>query len=211
MNYHPLRGVEARRDNWRAMQLSLAAGVLMLAGKVTAHALTGSAAILSDALESVIHVLAVAFRGLQPLLEREARGPAVPVRLRTHRLLLAGFEGALIILAAIAIIWTATYKWLHGLELERLGTGTLLVAAAGASTARWAGTLSGRAAGPGRSSWRPTAGTSSPTPGPVRASSAACAWCSSPAGCPSIRSWLSPSRSTSSGRAAGSCTDRWAV
>ena len=65
MTNHSPRGAEARRDNRRAMQLSLAAGVLMLVGKVTAYALTGSAAILSDALESVIHVLAVALDRLR--------------------------------------------------------------------------------------------------------------------------------------------------
>ena len=43
------------------MRLSLAVGVFMLAGKTTAYLLTGSAAIFSDAAESVVHVVAVAF------------------------------------------------------------------------------------------------------------------------------------------------------
>jgi hypothetical protein len=50
-----------RRDQRFAMRLSLAIGVVMLVGKVTAYLLTGSAAILSDAAESVIHVVAVSF------------------------------------------------------------------------------------------------------------------------------------------------------
>ena len=49
------------RDTRFAMRLSLAFGVLMFLGKTTAYLLTGSAAILSDAAESVIHVIAVAF------------------------------------------------------------------------------------------------------------------------------------------------------
>ena len=44
-----------------AMRISLAFGVLMLVGKTAAYIMTGSAAILSDAAESVIHVVAVAF------------------------------------------------------------------------------------------------------------------------------------------------------
>jgi cation diffusion facilitator family transporter len=42
----------------------------------------------------------------------------------------AGFEGAMIILAAIAIIAAAIQKWIAGLQLQRLGLGTLVVLAA---------------------------------------------------------------------------------
>ena len=44
-----------------AMRLSLIFGVAMLLGKTTAYFLTHSAAIFSDAAESVIHVIAVGF------------------------------------------------------------------------------------------------------------------------------------------------------
>src|SRR5215469_5465026 len=37
----------------------------------------------------------------------------------------AGFEGAMTVLAAIAIIVTTIQKWLAGLQLENLGAGTL--------------------------------------------------------------------------------------
>ena len=43
----------------------------------------------------------------------------------------AGFEGAMIVLAAIAILVAAIQKWLAGLYLENLGMGTLLALAAG--------------------------------------------------------------------------------
>jgi cation diffusion facilitator family transporter len=42
----------------------------------------------------------------------------------------AGFEGAMIILAAITIIVAAIQKWLTGLRLDNLGVGTLFVLAA---------------------------------------------------------------------------------
>ena len=44
----------------------------MLVGKARAYVLTGSAAILSDAAESVIHVVAVAFAAFTPAPQREA-------------------------------------------------------------------------------------------------------------------------------------------
>jgi divalent metal cation (Fe/Co/Zn/Cd) transporter len=46
------RIVQQVHDMQFAMQLSLAVGVLMLLGKVTAYFMTHSAAILSDAVES---------------------------------------------------------------------------------------------------------------------------------------------------------------
>ena len=53
---------EHRQSLLWSMNLSLVIGVLMLVMKVGAYWLTGSAAILSDAAESVVHVAAVAFR-----------------------------------------------------------------------------------------------------------------------------------------------------
>jgi hypothetical protein len=51
-----------------AMRLSLLVGVAMLIGKESAYVLTGSVAILSDTIESVIHVVAVAFAACRPYL-----------------------------------------------------------------------------------------------------------------------------------------------
>jgi len=130
MTHATQRGAQARHDNQFAMRLSLAVGVLMLVGKVSAYVLTGSAAILSDALESVIHVLAVGFAAFSLHLSAKPADPRFPYGYERIAFFSAGFEGALIVLAAVSIIWAAADKWLHGLELERLGTGMLLVAAA---------------------------------------------------------------------------------
>ena len=126
---------EQFRQNRAAMRLSLAVGVLMLIGKVTAYVLTGSAAILSDAAESVIHVAAVAFAAFS--LSLSVRPADQRFRYGYERIAFfsAGFEGAMIAIAAIVIIWTAVDKWLHGLTLDRLGLGTLVVALAGALNA----------------------------------------------------------------------------
>ena len=54
-------GVAGYEEQKRVMNLSLVAAILLLAAKVTAAAITGSSAIYSDAAESVVHFLAVAF------------------------------------------------------------------------------------------------------------------------------------------------------
>jgi divalent metal cation (Fe/Co/Zn/Cd) transporter len=43
---------------------------------------------------------------------------------------MVGFEGAMIILAALYIIYESIRKWMTGLQLENLGVGTGLTAAA---------------------------------------------------------------------------------
>jgi cation diffusion facilitator family transporter len=112
------------------MSLSLGFGLLMLIGKVTAWWITGSAAILSDALESIVHVVAVAFAVFSLWLSQRTATSEFPYGYERITFFSAGFEGGMIALAAVAIIYTAVDKWLHGLQIDRLGTGTLLVAGA---------------------------------------------------------------------------------
>ena len=52
------------RDAYFAMRLSLFVGLAMLIGKTTVYFMTHSAAICSDAAESVVHVIAVGFASL---------------------------------------------------------------------------------------------------------------------------------------------------
>lgn len=117
-------------DAWFAMRLSLAFGVLMLAGKTTAYFITGSSAILADAAESVVHVIAVAFAAFSLYLSAK---PAASDHLYGYEKISffsAGFEGGMIVIAAIFIIVTSVRDWLEGLHLENLGPGTLLIAGA---------------------------------------------------------------------------------
>lgn len=119
-----------RRRLRQAMRLSLVVGVLMLVMKVGAYMLTGSAAILSDAAESVVHVAAVAFASYSLWL---AYRPADATHLYGHAKISffsAGFEGAMIMLAALYIIYESINKWMGGLQLENLGLGTGLTALA---------------------------------------------------------------------------------
>ena len=114
-----------------AMRISLAFGVLMLAGKITAYLMTGSAAILSDAAESVIDVVAVAFAAFSLRLSTKPAKPSFLYGYERITFFSAGFEGAMIVLAAIFILYAAIEKWLTGLRLENLGSGTALVLTAG--------------------------------------------------------------------------------
>ncbi len=124
------RAQEDRRALDVAMTWSLGVGLLMLAIKVGAYVLTGSTAILSDAAESVVHVAAVSFAFFSLRLSHK---PADAGHMYGHAKISffsAGFEGAMILLAAGYIVYEALSGWLRGLELENLGAGTALTAAA---------------------------------------------------------------------------------
>ncbi|MBM3775311.1 MAG: cation-efflux pump, partial [Acidobacteria bacterium] len=113
-------GNEAVAETRRAMGLSLAVGLLMLAGKTGAYFFTGSAAILSDAAESVVHVIAVGFAAFSLRLNLRPANHRFLYGYERMSFFSAGFEGAMIALAAIVIIATAIQKWVAGLPLERL-------------------------------------------------------------------------------------------
>jgi cation diffusion facilitator family transporter len=121
-----------------AMRLSLAIGVLMLLGKTAAYFVTGSAAILSDFAESVVHVIAVAFAAFSLRLSTRPAGPTFLYGYERITFFSAGFEGAMIVAAAIWILVAAIQKWLAGLRLEHLGSGSLLLLGAGLLNA-WLG------------------------------------------------------------------------
>jgi cation diffusion facilitator family transporter len=89
--------------------------------------MTGSAAILSDALESIVNVVAAAMAlfsvwyGSQPADEDHPYGHGKVEDFS------AGVEGALIVLAALGILWSAVPRFFDPRELQSLGTGGLLV------------------------------------------------------------------------------------
>lgn len=118
-----------------AMNLSLAIGLLMLITKVGAYLLTGSAAIMSDAAESVVHATAVLFAAYSLHLSYRPEDESHLYGHAKISFFSAGFEGAMIILAALYIIGESVYKWINGLRLENLGLGVLLITAAAAINA----------------------------------------------------------------------------
>jgi cation diffusion facilitator family transporter len=107
-----------------AMTLSLVIGISMFAIKVGAYLLTDSAAILSDAAESVVHVAAVTFAFYSLRLSFRPPDEAHRYGYAKISFFSAGFEGAMILLAALYIVYEAIQKWIAGLELQNLETGT---------------------------------------------------------------------------------------
>lgn len=108
-----------------AMRLSLAVGVLMLAGKMGAYWITSSAAILSDASESIVHLVAVIFAWFSLRLSLRPANQRYLYGFERITFFSAGFEGAMIVLAAVFIIAVAIQKWIAGIGISHVGGGTL--------------------------------------------------------------------------------------
>jgi cation diffusion facilitator family transporter len=127
----PGRNERELRDAQFAMRLSLGFGVAMLLGKTTAYLMTHSAAVFSDAAESVIHVIAVAFASFSLRLSAKPASHHFLYGYERISFFSAGFEGALIFFAAIAILTESIHEWISGLALQRLGSGAVLILVAG--------------------------------------------------------------------------------
>jgi len=109
--------IDELRLRRRAIFASVIVGILLLVIKFIAARLTGSAAIFSDALESIINVVASGFA-----LYSVVPSSRPPDRTHPHghgkvESFSAGFEGALIILAALAILWDAVPRLFNPVPL----------------------------------------------------------------------------------------------
>jgi cation diffusion facilitator family transporter len=114
----------------RAALISLIIGFLMFIGKMGAYILTGSAAVLSDALESIVHIFATSFAFYSLNLSTKPPDTEHPYGHGKVEFFSAGFEGALIIVAAIFIIIYAVRDIILGTEISKLDTGAVIIAGA---------------------------------------------------------------------------------
>lgn len=121
----------SHRTRVRAGVVSLAVGALLLVVKFYAYQLTGSAAILSDAMESIVNVVAACF-ALGALIV--ASWPADRNHPYGHgkvEFVTAAFEGGLIAFAALLIIAEAARSLIRGGEVQAIDYGIAITLAAG--------------------------------------------------------------------------------
>ncbi|WP_434980334.1 cation diffusion facilitator family transporter [Daejeonia sp. YH14] len=104
-------------------------GILLFLGKLFAWQLTGSDAVFSDAMESIVNIIA-AFMGLYSLyLAAKPRDEDHPYGHGKVEFVTAGVEGALIAFAGIIILIQAGSSFLSPKTLEKLDWGIAIIAA----------------------------------------------------------------------------------
>ncbi len=110
----------------RAMRFSLGVGLAVLALKAYAFVITDSTAMLGDALESSVHLIAIGFAffslrvSLTPADSRHRYGHG------KISFFSAGVEGGVVLVAGLAIVAVAAADFLRGPQLSTLGWGMLL-------------------------------------------------------------------------------------
>lgn len=114
----------------RAIGLSFATSVLLLGMKFLTYNLTHSSAVFSDALESIINVAAGAFAALSIWMAAKPPDPEHPYGHGKIEYFSAGFEGALIMGAAVGIFYSGVTHLLRPHPLPNLETGMLVLLAA---------------------------------------------------------------------------------
>jgi len=119
----------------RAGVISLVVGTALLGAKYGAYLLTGSAAVLSDALESIVNVVAAVFALGSLVFAGKPADRDHPYGHGKMEYFSAAFEGGLIAFAAVAIAWYAVADLLRGPQVGEIAVGALITLAAGAANA----------------------------------------------------------------------------
>ncbi|WPO41644.1 cation diffusion facilitator family transporter [Tardiphaga sp. 215_C5_N2_1] len=122
-------------------QGSIAVGLLVLGMKYAAYYLTGSVALLSDAIESIVNVVTAIVVLLATTLSAKPADDDHPYGHHKAEYFSAVLEGVLIVLAAILILREAYQSYLTPRLVEAPWVGLLVNAAASVINAGWAWVL----------------------------------------------------------------------
>lgn len=124
--------VEAAALKTRTLRLMLGFSVVLMGLKFFAYWITHSNAILTDALESIINVVAGSFAVFSLAVALQPKDDNHPYGHGKIEYLSAGLEGGMIFLAGAAIIGKSIYGFFEPPQLKSLDTGIWIAGIAGA-------------------------------------------------------------------------------
>jgi cation diffusion facilitator family transporter len=114
-----------------AASLSVIVSVLLMGLKFVAYHLTGSSAVFSDALESLVNVAASVVAAWSLFLAHQPPDPQHPYGHGKAEFLSAGFEGGMILLAALVILERAIEEIIQRPQIRQIEWGLVLILVAG--------------------------------------------------------------------------------
>lgn len=127
---------QLRKENTqkiRIMRKILIVGSLLTFGKFFAYWITHSNAILTDAFESIINIVAAAFGLFSLVYAARPKDEDHPYGHGKMEYIAVGFEGSLIFFAGGGMIIKAIYSLYHPIELQRLDVGLWITVVAALS------------------------------------------------------------------------------
>ena len=114
------------------LKLSVAVALVTIALKAGAWWFTNSVSLLSDALESLVNLAGATFALAMVTLAAQPPDDEHPYGHHKAEYFSSGFEGILIIGAALGIIWAASHRLFDPQPLQQLGWGLALSVASSA-------------------------------------------------------------------------------
>src|SRR4051812_5799264 len=108
------------------LRISIAVALVTIALKTLAWWLTQSVGLLSDAMESLVNLASAGFALLMVTIARRPADADHPYGHTKAEYFSSGFEGLLIIVAALGIVWAALQRLMHPAAIDQLGWGLLL-------------------------------------------------------------------------------------
>jgi cation diffusion facilitator family transporter len=108
------------------LRLSIAVAVITIAMKTLAWWITDSVGLLSDAMESLVNLASAMFALLMVTIARRPADADHPYGHHKAEYFSSGFEGLMIIVAALGIVWAAVQRLLDPQPLDQLGWGLTL-------------------------------------------------------------------------------------
>jgi cation diffusion facilitator family transporter len=122
----PVRPTGTRLSVRAFLQLSVLAALATIALKTAAWWITGSVGLLSDAMESVVNLVAAVFGLAMVTIAQAPADEDHPYGHSKAEYFSSGFEAMMILGASLAILWTAAHRWSAPQPLEGVGLGVIL-------------------------------------------------------------------------------------
>lgn len=120
--------MDTTRINLRLQKIVTVIAVALFIIKIIAWYLTGSVAVLTDALESTVNVTAGFISLFSLYIAAKPRDANHPYGHGKAEFLSAAVEGVLMMIAGIFIVYEATYHYIYPRELKKLDYGIFLIA-----------------------------------------------------------------------------------
>ena len=115
----------------RIQQVAVGLGLVIMLVKFTAYYFTHSNTILTDALESIVNIVAGTFALYSLILSSKPKDIDHPYGHGKIEFIATGFEGVLIVLASLLIIWKSILSFFHPEVIHHLELGVILVIISG--------------------------------------------------------------------------------
>lgn len=124
---HQTKSLSTAQKNFKVQQLVTIVAVILFIIKLVAWWMTGSVAILTDALESTVNVVAGFISLFSLFVAAKPRDDDHPYGHGKAEFVSAAVEGSLITVAGLIIIYEAINNYIHPHPLKQLDYGILLV------------------------------------------------------------------------------------